>query len=124
MTFDFGGWLGGNGSIVQAQYPLRAQLAYRRITDKPFDIILRRGSTRLDPQEVRIEFEQAMLNVDSELGKSALRRGTILGVRGHPEIDDLDIHEWDTFSMDDMEFTVTFVNRTLIGEIQADFEAV
>lgn len=124
LTPNFGAWLSGPSNFIQPQYPLYAQITWAQIQDKPVDIELFRNGATIEPQTVRVEFENTFINADSEIGTGSLRRGTIHGVRGHPDIDDLDIDAWDTFVMDEVEFTVVFVNKTLPGEIQADFEAV
>lgn len=122
---DFGNWLAQGGSLVQMQIPLRAQVQWSRILDRPTDIQFTRFGRELDPQTVRIEFDNTVSELNSgEVGQGSQRKGILFGIHGHPTEVDTDVAVWDTFSMDDMEFTVTFVNRQLDGQIQASFEAV
>lgn len=124
MPIDFNQWLGGGASVVKAQIPLRAIIQMSRILDKDVDVEFFRSGAKLPPQTVRIEFDDPSASIDSDTGMSFSRKGTIFGIHGHPELDDTDIDEWDTFTMDDREFTVTNVNRLLTGQVQANFEAV
>jgi hypothetical protein len=75
----------------------------------------------LEPQTVRIEFDNSRYReLDSDAGQGSSKLCIIFGVKGHPEYDDLNIKEWDTFIFEDEEYTVRFVNRSLIGQIQAE----
>lgn len=112
-------------SPVASQHQFRARVQWARILDKATDIQLLRKETRLDPQTVRVEFNDTVpSDSGGGSGEAWYKRGVIFGVKGHPDIDDFDVEVWDTFVMDGREFTVMFVNRNLIGQIQADFEAV
>lgn len=124
MPIDFIQWLSGGGSIVQSQWQLRAQIQASRINDKPVDVSLIRNGVKLDPQTIRIEFDNNAGEANSEFGSAAMRRVILFGVKGHPELDDFNVAVWDTFTMDEQEFTVRTVNKTLIGQIQAHAEAV
>lgn len=124
MSLNFGEWLAGGSGIVQGQWPLRAQIKWARILNMPTAVQFLREGIRLDEQIVSIEFENAFSNADSEVGSATLRKGTLHGLRGHPEINDLDVERWDTFVLDNIEFTIAAVNKQMIGEVQADFEAV
>lgn len=124
MSIDFSKWLGGSGNWVQPQIQLRASIQFSRILDKPTDVQFTRAGVTLDPQTVRVEYDNSMLNEDGMSGLSTLRRGIIFGFQGHPDYDDTDIQAWDTFVMDDKEFTVATVNHQLHGQIQATFEGV
>lgn len=120
---DFNAWV-AQPSIVQSQWQQRAMVQWARILDKPFDIELLRENVKLPVQTIRIEYDDTFSELNSELGSAGFRRVILFGVRGHPEIDDFDVLAWDTFRMDEQEFTVRTVNRTLIGQIQAHCEAV
>ena len=124
MSIDFGSWLKGNGSIIASQHQIRAQIQQARIEDKATAVSFLRDGVFLPDQMVRVEYDDAVTDQSSELGTAGLRRVTLFGTKGHPEIDDLDVRAWDTFRMDEIEFTVKHVNRTLIGQIQAHCEAV
>lgn len=121
LTPDFSAYLAGG--FMQTQWQTLASIKWGIIQDKPTTVSFERNRSLVPDQVVRIEFENTFLTDDSELGTTAMRRGTIHGVKGHPEIDDTDIKEWDVFWLNDVEYTVVFVNQTLVGEIQADFEA-
>lgn len=125
MSIDFGSWMQGNGSWVTPQIPLRAVIEGYRIEDKMTSVVFIRNEVPLEPQDVRVEYDNPVTeNNSTEAGFGNARKGVIFGVRGHPTIDDLDVERWDTFVMDNVEFTVTFVNKQLHGQIQASFEAV
>lgn len=125
LSMDFGKALGHASSLFSpTQFSLFAQIQEARINDKPVDIEFMRAEMRLPTQTVRIEFHDTTPSGgDSESGIDWLKRGIIYGVRGHPEIDDLDVREWDTFTMDKQEYTVVHVNKQVEGQVQAEFEA-
>lgn len=122
---DFGAWLSeGASRWVPTQVALRAQVEWSRIQDKGTDIQLLRSGVLLDPQTVRIEYDDTYSNAVSELGNSTLRRVMVFGIHGHPDYDDTDIKVWDTFIENDLEYTVVSVNRHMHGVVQAYCEAV
>lgn len=125
MSFDFNGYLSQTSSLVQRQRSIRATVQASRIADKPVLSVsfLRRGEN-IDPQDVRIEYDDFTRDAEDESGDAELVKGTLFGVQGHDTIEDLDVEPMDTFIHDDKEFTITFVNRNTIGQIQAFFEAV
>ncbi len=125
MGIDFGGWLGGSGvSLVATQAPLRSQIQWSRILDKPDSLVLRREGLDLAPQTLRIELDNGIQDASSPSGDSTSRGGTLFGIKGHPTLPDSDIELWDTFVLDDVEYTVTQVNRQQHGVIQAHIEGV
>lgn len=124
IPINFGALLAGASSYIEARRPLMAQVQQAVILMKQTDIALERGGIFLDPQTVRLEFEDTYSQANSEVGSGVLRRGTLHGIHGHPDLDDTDVKVWDTFRFDDMEFTVVFVNRLNEGQVQADFEAI
>ena len=125
MGIDFGALISGANSIVATQWQIRAQIEWSRIQDKPIDVELIRGATTLPTQTVRIEYDNRTPSDASDAsGISAFKSMYVFGVRGHPEIDDLDIDAWDIFVLDDQEYTVINVNKRIIGQIQAYCEAV
>lgn len=123
---DIGKLMEGASSLfTPTRWSLRAQVQGARIQDKPTDVEFIREGVALPVQTVRIEFHDTTPSDSVGVsGVSFARKGTLFGVRGHPEIGDLDIDEWDTFVMDEKEYTITSVNRHLIGQIQAEFEAI
>jgi hypothetical protein len=126
MPIDFGTAIAqGGGYLVPTQWAIRAQIQWARILDKPTDITIRRGNRTLDPQTVRLEQDNNYPQSATDAsGSSAVRRFILFGVRGHPTIDDLDIDAWDTWVMEEQEYTVISVNRAIIGSIQAVVEAI
>lgn len=124
MPVDFGKYMSKRPSWVASQFALRAQIQQARVLDKETDIELQRSGTWLPIQTVRVEFDSTYNEVDGASGSGSSRKVTLFGVRGHPEIDDFDVRPWDTFTMDDMEFTIISVNKQIIGQIQAHAEAV
>jgi len=124
MSISLGSWLAGTGSLPASQFSLRAEIQWSRILDKQTDIELYRNEAFLPTQTVRIEFDDYFMNAVDDSGNSTSRKAVVFGVRGHPTIDDLDIELWDTFILEDKEYTVVSVNKQLIGQIQAYCEAV
>jgi hypothetical protein len=122
---NIGAWLAQRPvSLVQSQETIRAQVQWARILDKPTSIRFLRNGTRMAAQTVRIEFDDTFSNTESEAGNSTLRRVLLFGVEGHPTIPDLDVNLWDTFVIDQSEYTVVSVNDLLIGQVQAYCEMV
>ena len=125
MSIDFGALLAGASSIVQAQKALRASVELARLADKPVSVAFLRNGVRLAAQTVRIEFNDTNPSeVDSDSGVGFSVMGYLFGVKDHSTLPDLDVDTWDTFVLNDREFTITSVNHTLIGQIQCMFEAV
>ena len=119
MSIDFNSWIGQNSGLISSQIPMRASIQWGRILDKQTDVVLLREGVALPVQTVRIEMENVDTESDSSIGQGYSRVAMIFGIHGHPQLDDTDIEEWDTFVYHDMEFTVTSVNRQLLGQIQA-----
>lgn len=117
MPIDFGAWI-GQSSVVASQHQIRAIVQQARVEDKAFAVSFKRSGVNLPEQMVRIEFNNTMVEASSELGVAPERKATIFAPKGHPDIDDLDVRVWDTFVMDETEYTVMSVNRTLTGQIQ------
>jgi hypothetical protein len=126
MSLDIGKLISGaGGRIIPAQAPLRAQIEWARILDKPTVVELERGSETLPPQTVRLEFDNGNPgDATSVSGSSAIRRLTIFGIENHPTLPDTDIDAWDTFVLEDQEYTVVTVNHQTHGSVQAYCEAI
>lgn len=126
MALDFGKLLSeAHSSFVPTQFALRAQVQWARTGDKQTDVEFLRNGVRLPPQTVRVEFHDTVpSDADDASGVSWFKRGVLFGIAGHPELDDTDVRVWDTFVMDNREYTIMFVNRQMHGQVQADFEAV
>lgn len=123
MPIDFGGWL-TQPSIVASQHQIRAQVQQARVLDKMFAVSFLRDEIALPEQLVRVEYNTTFTETSSEIGTAAERKVTLFAPKGHPDIDDLNVRVWDTFRMDEVEYTVMAVNRTLIGQVQVYCEAV
>lgn len=114
-----------SSTLVSGSAPLRAQVQWARIQDKPTVVQFTRNGVELDDQTVRIEFHDTTPSDSVGVsGVSFARRGTLFGIQDHPTLADLDIDEWDTFRLEEKEYTVTSVNRHIHGQVQAEFEAV
>lgn len=125
MSIDLGELLSVQSSVVQAQKALRSWVQIARLNDKPMNIAFYRDGVYLTVQAVRIEFEDLhSTEAASDSGSGFARRGVLFGVKDNPTESDLDVKEWDTFVLDTEEYTIVQVNRTLIGQIQCQFEAV
>lgn len=125
MTIDLGGMIAGQTSFVQAQKALRAWIQFARLGDKWADVALNRGGSYLPTQTVRIEFNSGLsLGAESAAGSGFAQRGVLFGLKDHPTLPDLDAKEYDTFVLEDEEYTITHVNRTLFGQMQCQFEVV
>lgn len=119
MSLDLGLMLSGATSIVQAQAAFRASVELARIADKPTSVVLRRNQVNLAAQTVRVEYDDTMPSeASSDSGTGYSKRGVLFGAST------LDVDTWDTFVLDEQEFTIMHVNRSPIGHIQCDFEAV
>ncbi len=124
LSLDFGKYLTQGGGIVASQFALRAQIKWSRILDKQTAVTFTRRGQEVAEQIVAIEWEDTFSDTESDMGIAYTRKGTLHGVKGHPTIDDLDVMPMDVFVFNGMEYTIATVNMNLIGEIQADFEAV
>lgn len=119
MSLDLGLMMSGATSVVQAQAAFRASVQLARIADKPTSVVFRRNQVDQAAQTVRVEYDDTMpseASSDSGLGYS--KRGILFGSST------LNVDTWDTFILNDQEFTIMHVNRSPIGHIQCDFEAV
>lgn len=124
MGINFGAYLQRSAEMVPSQIALRAQIQWARILDKQTDVSFFRNEVKMDPQTVRIEFDNSITEEIGASGDSSMRRAIIFGIHGHPDIDDTDVKPWDVFTFDDMQYTVVTVNRNVLGQVQAYAEAV
>lgn len=120
---DIHAWASAGAEAISAVD--RAVAAWRRIQDKPTSITIKRGTTTLDAQTVRIEIGGTGSGWQSEggAGKSARQSATVFGVRDHPTEADTDIARDDRFAIGGTIYSVTALVLQL-GEIQAQCEAV
>lgn len=125
MSLDFGKLLQDTASLVQAQRETRARIQLARLGDKWETITFNRDGAWLAPQTVRIEFNDSfVMGASSAAGVGFASRGVLFGLKDHPTLPDLDVDEWDTFVLGEKEYTIVLVNRTLLGQMQCQFEAV
>lgn len=123
MPLTYASWLAGKGSIVQAQIPKRAAIQWARIQDKPTDVVfMTTTGVKLEPQTVRIEWDDPATEAESAAGMGVVRKGTIFGIRGHPDLDDTDIHKGFRFNLENKKYIVLDPLLTH-GQVQARFEA-
>jgi hypothetical protein len=111
-------WWGGGLDIDRDA--VRAQRAERRINDKPVTVTLRRAGTPLDPQTVRVEGSGARRSgtLDTTNASPTVGTVTVVGVRGHPTLDDFDVQVGDRFGLEGSIYTVLSVTHHA-GETQA-----
>lgn len=108
----------------------RASDAWRRICDKPSEIVLKRvskpgTSTTLDAQTMRVEHDSSTANDRSPqgMGASSQQKVVLFGIQGHCNEPDTDIQRGDQFALDGTFYRVVAINRRIIGEVQASAEA-
>lgn len=117
---DFQAWKRGGKAISGSP---RAVDAWRRIQDKPTQIIIVRDlGGALAEQTVRVEWSGEVRDVMGQVGTVGERQITVFGVQGHPTVPDTDIRRGDQFALDGVQYKVVDVLVTL-GEIQARVEA-
>lgn len=124
MSLDYGSLIQSGTSLVRSSAPLRAQVQWARILDKPTEIVLIRQEVAQPAQTVRIELENTITMETGSGGTAASRQATLFGIQDHPTLPDTDVQEWDVFVLDNQEYTVTSVNRQTHGQIQAYCEGV
>lgn len=115
---DFEAWLAND--VVRPG--ARAAEAWRRISDRPTSITIRRAGASLPAQTVRIEWGgSAREDEDIEVAVDAMPgvgRLTAFGVRGHPTVTDTDIQRGDRFTLGASEVEVIALLLPP-GEVQA-----
>lgn len=102
----------------------RSHGTVRRIMDKPTDIVVKRGSSFLASQTVRIEGKAGTSQEGSRLSGNQTtytRLVTVFGIRDHPTIPDLNIAAGDRFGTPEGNFVVLGVTFHA-GEVQATAE--
>lgn len=127
MAIDIGTWLSSGGGEPAAQEATRAALAWRRIQDKPTEVVFIRPpggrNEFVDPQTVRIESDSTASSTVAPSGKNAKRRFVVFGIRNHATLTDTDMEEGYRFVYEDEELRCESVIVTL-GEVQGLFEAI
>lgn len=121
MSFDL--WRNSNNPISSAN---RAVSAWNLIQRNPASVQLKRGSTLLDAQTVRVELSNAQIERKGESSAMvALRDAVVFGVRNHPNDDvlDTDIKRDDLFEYDNVDYRVMDV-LNVPGGFQAQCEAI
>lgn len=100
----------------------RAALAWRRISEKPTSITIKRGTTTLSAQTVRVESSGSSVRVGTA-GAVAVRDVVVFGVKSHAVVTDTNIRRNDRFVYGGEEYQVKDIVLTL-GEVQARCEVV
>ena len=104
----------------------RANDAWGRIQEKPVVVTLVRNRVALDPQTVRIEWNNSASNTTQESGPggtSSKRFGTLFGLFNHATLPDTDVQRDDRFALADGQYRVMSVMNG-VGEKQAAFEVM
>jgi len=101
----------------------RAHDAWRRISEKPSSVVLKRGATLLPAQTVRVEANSLPSEVEGPAGISSIMRVTLFGVRGHESVADTNIQRGDVFGLNGTRYRVVHVIHQT-GEVQASCEAM
>lgn len=120
------GWLAGS-TLSVASAEARAALAWRRITDRPTSITIRRGSgaskQTLAAQTVRVEWDNSAVEREGIVTTAGRQHCVVFGVKDHETITDTNIKRADRFSINGVEYEVIAV-MTPPGEVQAVCETV
>lgn len=119
---NFDSWLGNNWRL-RPQETSRAAAAWKRIQDKPTEIIVRRDSVNQPAQTVRVEVNSTASEQRSANAQPGSYTATLFGVKGHPTVDDTDLQRGDLVVIDGNEYEVVSVVLTL-GEVQAICEVM
>jgi len=121
MTLSFNDWLSSMSSTAISAAD-RAIAAWDRIQRKPHSIVIRRGSSTLSAQTVRVEFKKSanLIRVPDANAENYERAVVVFGVKDHPDdaVADTDIQAGDKFGLNAERFTVHDI-VLLPGEIQA-----
>ena len=108
--------------IATTQY--RAALAWRRINDNPTSVELRTlAGADLAAQTVRLDWDNSASMAQGEAGAAAVRKLTMLGVKGHATVADTVIEVGYTFKLNGESLRCVHVIPQ-IGQIEAEFEMV
>ena len=86
---------------------------------KPTSITIKRGSSTLSAQTVRLETLASQRAVVGEGGVTHQIDGLLLGYRGHPTITNTDVKAGDRFVADSMSFEVIAVMPAHVDCVQA-----
>jgi len=114
-------WLGGGTPAVPSAED-RATQAWRRISDCPTSITIRRGSgaskQTLAAQTVRVEWDNTAIERDGQITAAGTQHCVVFGVRDHATVTDTNIQRADRFGLDGDEYEVITL-LTPPGEVQA-----
>lgn len=121
MSLDFSAWLGGfSTDAISAEE--RAIAAWNRVLRKPESVVIRRGSSTLSAQTVRVEFKNTSneIRVTDANAETTERNVVVFGVKDHPNdaVADTNIQSGDRFGLDGERFLVYDI-VLYPGEIQA-----
>lgn len=103
----------------------RARVIWQLIQANPFSVTLKRGSSTLAVQTVRMEYDKATQDAISPAGRGSERALMIFGVRNHPTVANTDLQKGDRFVYQLREYTLLDPIYPLPGgEVQCRAEAV
>lgn len=108
-------------AFVRIDSRSRAEDAWDRIMMQPTDLVVRRQSSNLPVQVVRVEIDNTHTEIMGNGGATGKQGAVVFGVRNHPTVPDTDIQRDDVFAYEGMRFRVVSVMR-LPGQVQANCE--
>src|SRR5258706_5739029 len=102
---DASAWVGLGTSTPTSD---RADDALRRINEKPSSITLKRGTTTLAAQPMRLEYTNQQGNTEAKggAGMSSKQQAMLFGIQGHASEPDTNIQRDDRFIEDGVQFRV------------------
>lgn len=83
-------------------------------------IALTRSGTVLPPQVVVMAHARSQQNeIQGDAGRASHNNLTLIGVKDHPTLPDLDVQRGDRFSIGPTHYEITWVDTSLDGRIEA-----
>lgn len=116
------GWLGSGTDIAVTSAQSRAELAWRRISDRPTSITIHRRGSTLVAQTVRLEWDNTASFNQGQVVVRGVQRVTVFGIKDHATLSDTDIEKSDQFAIGSVKYDVISVMLPP-GEVQAVCEA-
>lgn len=98
-----------------------AVMAWQRLLDRPTNVYLKRGTTNLPVQKVRIDLDDTSTERLGPTSNLAKLTGVLFGIMDHPTIPNTNIQRGDTFTYYNVKYEVLGLIYTP-GEIQAIIE--
>ena len=109
-------------STITISAAARASAAWKRIADRPSNIVLKRKGVVVPAQTVRIEHDDTARDTTGTNTTTGMQIVVIFGVRNHAFIPDTDIRRGDRVVIDNIEYNCVAL-MTPPGEVQAICEA-